>query len=62
MTTHADPRGRPTIFTNLPRDLPRLISVGQLDFNTDGLLLLTNNGALARLWNCRRPDGCADTG
>src|SRR5207253_2830879 len=34
MTTHADPRGRPTIFANLPRDLPRLISVGRLDFNT----------------------------
>jgi pseudouridine synthase len=49
MTTHADPRGRPTIFANLPRDLPRLISVGRLDFNTEGLLLLTNDGALARL-------------
>ncbi len=49
MTTHADPQGRPTIFQNLPRDLPRLISVGRLDFNTEGLLLLTNDGALARL-------------
>jgi 23S rRNA pseudouridine2605 synthase len=49
MTTHADPRGRPTIFQNLPRDLRRLISVGRLDFNTEGLLLLTNDGALARL-------------
>jgi len=49
MTTHSDPRGRPTIFQNLPRDLPRLISVGRLDFNTEGLLLLTNDGALARL-------------
>ena len=49
LTTHADPRGRPTIFQNLPRDLPRLISVGRLDFNTEGLLLLTNDGALARL-------------
>ncbi len=49
MTTHADPHGRPTIFQNLPRDLPRLISVGRLDFNTEGLLLLTNDGALARL-------------
>src|SRR5215469_10480035 len=48
MTTHADPQGRPTIFQNLPRDLPRLISVGRLDFNTEGLLLLTNDGALAR--------------
>ena len=49
MTTHADPQGRPTIFQNLPRELPRLISVGRLDFNTEGLLLLTNDGALARL-------------
>jgi 23S rRNA pseudouridine2605 synthase len=49
MTTHADPQGRPTIFQKLPRDLPRLVSVGRLDFNTEGLLLLTNDGALARL-------------
>ena len=49
MTTHADPQGRPTIFQNLPGGLPRLISVGRLDFNTEGLLLLTNEGALARL-------------
>jgi 23S rRNA pseudouridine2605 synthase len=49
MTTHDDPQGRPTIFQNLPADLPRLISVGRLDFNTEGLLLLTNDGALARL-------------
>jgi len=49
MTTHADPQGRPTIFANLPRHLPRLISVGRLDFNTEGLLLLTNDGALARV-------------
>jgi 23S rRNA pseudouridine2605 synthase len=48
MTTHADPQGRPTIFERLPPDLPRLISVGRLDFNTEGLLLLTNDGALAR--------------
>jgi 23S rRNA pseudouridine2605 synthase len=48
MTTHADPQGRPTIFQRLPADLPRLISVGRLDFNTEGLLLLTNDGALAR--------------
>ena len=49
MTTHADPQGRPTIFSSLPKDLPRLISVGRLDFNTEGLLLLTNDGALARV-------------
>jgi 23S rRNA pseudouridine2605 synthase len=49
MTTHADPQGRPTIFSRLPRTLPRLISIGRLDFNTEGLLLLTNDGALARV-------------
>jgi 23S rRNA pseudouridine2605 synthase len=49
MTSHADPRGRPTIFQHLPKDLPRLISVGRLDFNTEGLILLTNDGALARI-------------
>jgi len=49
MTTHADPQGRPTIFEHLPENLPRLISVGRLDFNTEGLLLLTNDGALARM-------------
>ena len=48
MTTHADPEGRPTVFDNLPEGLPRLISVGRLDFNTEGLLLLTNDGGLAR--------------
>ena len=49
LTTHADPRDRPTIFQKLPQDLPRLVSVGRLDFNTEGLLLLTNDGALARV-------------
>src|SRR6516162_10070138 len=49
MTTHVDPQGRPTIFQNLPPNLPRLISVGRLDFNTEGLLLRTNDGALARM-------------
>src|SRR5881227_2617197 len=49
MTTHADPQGRPTIFQKPPPGLPRLVSVGRLDFNTQGLLLLTNDGALARL-------------
>ena len=49
MTTHTDPQGRPTIFARLPKHLPRLISVGRLDFNTEGLLLLTNDGALARV-------------
>jgi 23S rRNA pseudouridine2605 synthase len=49
LTSHADPQGRPTIFQRLPKNLPRLISVGRLDFNTEGLILLTNDGALARV-------------
>lgn len=48
VTTHSDEKGRPTIFENLPPELPRVISVGRLDLNTEGLLLLTNDGALAR--------------
>jgi 23S rRNA pseudouridine2605 synthase len=49
LTTHSDPQGRPTIFQKLSKGLPRLISVGRLDFNTEGLLLLTNDGELARV-------------
>lgn len=49
VTTHADPQGRDTIFHALPKRLPRLISVGRLDINTEGLLLLTNDGGLARV-------------
>src|SRR5215468_11209402 len=48
VTTHQDPQGRPTIFAALPRHMPRLISVGRLDLNTEGLLLLTHHGGLAR--------------
>ncbi|MDR7232688.1 23S rRNA pseudouridine2605 synthase [Caulobacter sp. BE264] len=48
MTTHHDPKGRPTVFGALPKDLPRLISVGRLDLNSEGLLLLTNDGELSR--------------
>ncbi|MGE0650533.1 MAG: pseudouridine synthase [Alphaproteobacteria bacterium] len=47
ITTARDPEGRPTIFDDLPPGLPRLITVGRLDFNTEGLLLLTNDGELA---------------
>jgi 23S rRNA pseudouridine2605 synthase len=49
VTTHSDPQGRPTIFAGLPKNLPRLMSVGRLDMNTEGLLLLTNDGGLARV-------------
>ena len=49
VTTHRDPEGRPTVFEKLPPTLPRVISVGRLDLTSEGLLLLTNDGALARL-------------
>lgn len=48
VTTHRDPKNRPTVFERLPKDLPRVISVGRLDLTSEGLLLLTNDGALAR--------------
>jgi 23S rRNA pseudouridine2605 synthase len=48
IVSHRDPRGRPTVFEALPKNLPRVVSVGRLDFNTEGLLLLTNDGALER--------------
>ena len=48
VTTHKDKEGRPTVFDNLPLGLPRVISVGRLDLNSEGLLLLTNNGGLSR--------------
>ena len=48
LTTERDPAGRPTIYDRLPDDLPRLVPVGRLDLNTEGLLLLTTDGDLKR--------------
>ena len=48
ITTAKDPQGRPTVFEKMPPEMPRVVSVGRLDFNTEGLLLLTNDGELAR--------------
>jgi 23S rRNA pseudouridine2605 synthase len=48
VTTHKDEKSRPTVFANLPSSLGRVVSVGRLDFNSEGLLLLTNDGEIAR--------------
>ncbi len=48
VTSHGDPQGRPTVFEKLTETLPRVVSVGRLDLNSEGLLLLTNDGGLAR--------------
>jgi 23S rRNA pseudouridine2605 synthase len=48
LSTNHDPDNRPTIFDILPKNIGRLISVGRLDMNSEGLILLTNNGDLAR--------------
>ena len=48
VTTHKDPQGRPTVFDAIGDRLPRVISIGRLDLTTEGLLLLTNDGGLAR--------------
>jgi 23S rRNA pseudouridine2605 synthase len=48
IVSHRDPKGRPTVFDALPKDLPRVVFVGRLDFNSEGLLLFTNDGALER--------------
>ena len=48
VTTERDERDRPTVFGNLPEDMPRVMSVGRLDLNSEGLLLLTNDGEIKR--------------
>ena len=48
VTTHKDPQSRPTVFQKMPREMPRVVSIGRLDLNSEGLLLLTNDGGLAR--------------
>ena len=48
VTSHRDEKDRPTVFDNLPNNMPRVISIGRLDLNSEGLLLLTNNGELSR--------------
>jgi len=49
VVSHRDEKDRPSVFDKMPEDLPRVISIGRLDINTEGLLLLTNDGGLARL-------------
>jgi 23S rRNA pseudouridine2605 synthase len=48
VTTERDEKDRPTVFASLPEDMPRVMSVGRLDLNSEGLLLLTNDGAIKR--------------
>ena len=49
VVSHKDPQGRPSVFDKLQQQLPRVVSIGRLDINTEGLLLLTNDGGLARI-------------
>jgi len=49
IVSHGDPEGRPTVFERLPPEMPRVVSVGRLDINSEGLLLLTNDGELENL-------------
>lgn len=56
ITSHKDPQGRPTIFSILPRNMQNILTIGRLDLNTEGLLLLTNNGELARYFELPKND------
>ena len=62
VTTERDERGRDTVFAHLPEDMPRVMSIGRLDLNSEGLLLLTNDGALKRRLELPSTGGCASTG
>jgi 23S rRNA pseudouridine2605 synthase len=61
VTTARDEKGRKTVFDALPEGLPRVMSVGRLDLNSEGLLLLTNDGGSSGGSSCPRPAGCANT-
>ncbi len=61
VTSAADEKGRDTVFDHLPEDMPRVMSIGRLDLNSEGLLLLTNDGELKRRLELPRPAGCAST-
>lgn len=56
ITSRVDPQGRPTLFSLLPQNMQKLLSVGRLDYNTEGLILLTNSGQLARYFELPKND------
>ncbi len=58
VTTTHDPEGRPTVFDVLPPDLPRVMTVGRLDINTEGCCCSPTTAASRASWNCRRRGGC----
>ena len=62
VTSDADEKGRQTIYDTLPDDMPRVMSIGRLDINSEGLLLLTNDGGIKRKLELPAPAGCANTG